>query len=60
MKEFFKPTKRMKTDQDLECLFAADNNFLNTQIQSVKLWMSFVSSFKNDEISIYQYSESTA
>lgn len=52
MKEFFKPTKRMKTDQDLECLFAAYNNFLNTQIQSVKLWMSFVSSFKNDEISI--------
>lgn len=50
MKEFFKPTKRMKTD--LECLFAADNNFLNTQIRSVKLWMSFVSSFKNDEISI--------
>lgn len=52
MKEFFKPTKRMKKDQDLKYLFAADNNFLNTQIQSVKLWMSLVSSFKNDEISI--------
>lgn len=52
MKEFFKPTKRMKKDQDLNSLFAADNNILNTQIQSVKLWMSLLSSFENDEISI--------